>query len=180
MVSGPLRTGDSPLPTDSRALRTAAQAGLLLAAPGIVAWATGLPAVFPSLGPSAYLLATSDGPAVAPRRVVGGHAVGVVAGLAAHAVLAPGLALAPADPLGGGWLRLATAAVASVALTAGGMELTDLEHAPACATTLIVSLGVLPTLADGAVVVGAVVVLVAVDAVLPAVGESMEGRDDPE
>ena len=32
------------------------------------------------------------------------------------------------------------------------MALTDTRHAPACATTLIVSLGLLPSLADAAVI----------------------------
>ncbi|MFC6795695.1 hypothetical protein ACFQFH_16900 [Halobaculum halobium] len=39
------------------------------------------------------------------------------------------------------------------------MALTDTRHAPACATTLIVSLGLLPSVADAAVIALGVVAL---------------------
>jgi hypothetical protein len=75
---------------NSHAVLTGVYAGALLAVTGVVAWATGTPFVFPSLGPTAYLLAsqrTRDRGALA--RVVAGHAVGVVAGLGAYHALAP-------------------------------------------------------------------------------------------
>jgi hypothetical protein len=46
------------------------------------------------------------------------------------------------------------------------MLATDLRHAPACATTLIVSLGLLSELVQGGVIVAAVALLLATQAVL--------------
>ncbi|SHG47712.1 HPP family protein [Halobaculum gomorrense] len=124
----------------------------LLAVAGALAWATGRALVFPSLGPSAYLLAAgSDRPSA--RALLGGHAVGIFAGLLAYHGLADGAAITGALAAGGSaGARLAASAVASVGLTTLGMALTDTRHAPACATTLIVSLGLLPSPADAAVI----------------------------
>ena len=146
--------------------RDAAVAGCLLLTLAVLAWLTGEPVVFPSLGPTAYALAVAPNRETArPRRVVGGHALGVVAGLLAYYTLAPGLGLpASFEPASVAGARLAASAVVSVVLTAGAMLVTDLRHAPACATTLIVSLGLLPTLRQGALIVLAVAVLVGVDA----------------
>lgn len=68
----------------TRALAVGLYAGLLLVLLATVAWATGRPFVFPSLGPSAYALATDGEGRLSARRVIGGHAVGVVAGLTAY------------------------------------------------------------------------------------------------
>lgn len=143
----------------------AARAGGLLAVPGAVAWASSLPFVFPSLGPTAYLMAVRpNGDSTAPRRVVGGHAIGVLAGLLAYHALAPGLVVTAAPAaLSIGGLRLAASAVLSVGLTTAGMRATDTGHAPACATTLIVSLGLLSSLEAGAVILAGVLALVVAD-----------------
>lgn len=144
-------------------VRQAGRAGALLAGLGALVWTSGLPFLFPSLGPSAYLFATDpEGPESEPRRVVGGHAIGVAAGLSAfHLIggvdLASG-AMAPASLAG---LRLAASGVLAVALTTAGMLATDTGHAPACATTLIVALGILSTPVQGVIIVGAVVALLA-------------------
>jgi len=145
-------------------LRDGLVAGGLLLVVALLAWLTGEPVVFPSLGPTAYVLAVAPSRATSrPRRVVGGHVIGVVAGLVAYHALAPGLAVPVSlDPASVAGARLAASAVVSVTLTAGGMLLTDLRHAPACATTLIVSLGLLSTPRQGALIVLAVAVLVAV------------------
>ncbi|NHN60389.1 MULTISPECIES: HPP family protein [Halorussus] len=145
------------------ALRESATAGSLLAVVGALAVATGRPFLFPSLGPSAFLLATRpSAPTSAPRRVAGGHAVGVAAGLVAYHALASGMVLtAPPTRLTAASAALAVSGVASVALTTAGMAAADLRHAPACATTLIVSLGLLSSLADALLVVAAVAVLLA-------------------
>jgi CBS-domain-containing membrane protein len=135
--------------------------GGLLVLTGLLAWVTGQPFVFPSLGPSAYLLATApESPTSHPRRVLGGHVIGVLAGLLAYWTLAPGLAITTdAAVLADGQLRLVLSGVASVALTTAGMLATDTGHAPACATTLIVSLGLLAAPLEAAGIVVAVVVL---------------------
>lgn len=142
---------------------TGAYTGILIGVLGLFAWVTGNPLVFPSLGPTAFLLARSrEGPVVADRRVVGGHAIGVAAGLLAHHLVAPEAALSVSVPAySTAMLRLAVAAALSVALTSVVMLLADANHPPACATTLIVSLGILPTVWTGVIIVGAVVALVA-------------------
>lgn len=143
---------------------TAVYAGVLLAVLGVVAWTTGEPFVFPSLGPSAFLMAKARrGSTIAPRRVIGGHAVGVVSGLVTYGLVDPGTVLATSLPaFSSATLGLAAAAALSVLLTSAGMLATNTSHPPACATTLIVALGVLPTVQAGAVILFAVTVLVVV------------------
>lgn len=148
----------------ARALAIGVYAGVLLAVLAAVSWATGRPFVFPSLGPSAYAMATDGEGQLDARRVIGGHAVGVVAGLAAYHLLAAGLTLASLPPPHStGALRLAASGTLSVALTVAGMVATDTDHAPAAATTLIVSLGLLADPVDGVVILAAVSVLYAAD-----------------
>lgn len=147
-------------------LATSLHTGVLVAVVGTFAWVTGLPALFPSLGPSAFVLATyPDGEASDPRRVVFGHVVGVVAGLAAYHLLASGVVVteqvAPFSSVG---LRLAASSVLAIVLTVVGMLRLGVRHPPACATTLIVALGLLSTPFQGALIVVAVVVLVGVQA----------------
>ena len=152
-VSRPSQEGPHPGP---RALGVGVEAGLQVALLGGVLWATGLPFVFPSLGPTAFVLATRPGTAPA-REVLGGHLCGVAAGLIAYHALAPGLAITDTlGPLSEGGLRLAASGALSVALTAGAMVRLRAVHGPACATTLIVALGVLPGLREAAVIVAAV------------------------
>nr|WP_305794487.1 HPP family protein [Halomarina rubra] len=124
-------------------------------------WVSGESALFPSLGPSAYVLALRpDAPESRADRLVGGHAIGVAAGLVAYRTLAAGHAVVGTHaPLSASALALAAAGVCSLALTVVLMVWTDLRHAPACATTLIVSLGLLSTVRAGVVIVVAVVVL---------------------
>ncbi|ACM57714.1 HPP family protein [Halorubrum lacusprofundi] len=145
-----------------RRLGTSLYAGLLFTVLGAIAWATGQPFVFPSLGPSAFLLAfdrrSERGRAA---RIVGSHLIGGVAGLTAWWLIAPGASLtatAPAfSPAG---FRLAASATVSLVATSWAMIATDAVHAPACATTLIVSLGLLSTPTEVAIIVASVSVLV--------------------
>ena len=145
-----------------------------------VAWLSGLPMVFPSLGPSAFVLALfQDSDATAPRRVIGGHAIGVVAGLIAYHAFAGGVSMTSATAPGSlEGLRLAASAVLATMLTVGGMLATDTRHPPACATTLIVSLGLLSTPLEGAVILLAVIVLVAAHRLVLAT-ERLGGRYRP-
>lgn len=143
---------------------TGLYAGVLFVVLGCFAWATGRAFLFPSLGPSAFVLAFHTRETRAPAaRIVAAHAMGALAGFLAYSLLAPGFvitgALAPFDPAG---LRLAASAIASIVLTSWAMLATDAIHAPACATTLIVSLGLLSTPAEVALIVVSVVLLVAV------------------
>ena len=149
-----------------RRLGAGVYAGLLVAVLGVLAWATGRPFVFPSLGPSAFVLAFERrDERERAVRVVGGHLVGALAGFAAWTLLADGTAvtatLAAFSPAG---VRLAASAVVSVTATGVGMTATGTVHPPACATTLIVSLGLLSTPVAVGIIVASVCVLVAVHA----------------
>ena len=57
--------------------------------------------------------------------------------------------------------HLVASGICSIVLTSWGMIATDTNHAPACATTLIVSLGLLSTPPEVAVIAASIVVLVA-------------------
>lgn len=142
---------------------TSLYAGVLFVVLGGLAWASGQPFVFPSLGPSAFVLAFErDGDWNRSSRVVASHLIGGVAGLAAYTLLASGVSLT-AEPaaFSSGGLHLVASATLSLVATSWGMIATDTIHAPACATTLIVSLGLLSTPSEVAVIVASVVVLVA-------------------
>lgn len=120
---------------------------------------TGQPFVFPSLGPTAFLLFyTPMVPAVCPRNTVCGHAIGAAAGYLALVVF--GLTNdAPALATSVTWPRVGAAAL-SLGLTSGVMVWLKVPHPPAGATTLIVSLGILRTPSQILVLMLAVVLLV--------------------
>ncbi len=128
--------------------------GLMSAA----AFVTGAPFIFPSLGPTAFLLFyTPTAPASSPRNTVLGHLIGVGAGYLALVVF--GLTdAAPALATSVTGARVGAAAV-SLALTSGLMAWWRVPHPPAGATTLIVSLGILREPWQLAVLMGAVVLL---------------------
>ncbi|WP_407661615.1 HPP family protein [Haladaptatus caseinilyticus] len=155
-MSKPKVRGETP--------RVAFVASILLVLLGALAWASGLPFLFPSLGPSAFLLSSKVGERVSePRRVVGGHVIGVVVGLFTYHLVAPGLTvMQPSPPFSMAALRLSLSGILAVGLTTAGMVVTDLRHPPACATTLIVALGLLTKLTDGVIVVVSIAILVAV------------------
>lgn len=124
---------------------------------GFVADLTARPYIFPSLGPSAIMLfghpIRRDS---SPRNTIFGHAIGALAGYFALSVT--GLVGVPfsthvAAP------RIVAAAIA-LGLTCAFTVLFQCEHAPAGATTLIVSLGILPNPIDFAFLMAAVVILV--------------------
>lgn len=116
------------------------------------------PLVFPSLGPTAYLLSVSPtARTTTARNIVLGHLVGVVGGLVALVVFA--LADTGSAFTAGFTLARAGAAALSLGVTAAVMTWLDAGHAPAGATTLIVSLGVLTTPHELAALMTAVVFL---------------------
>jgi len=142
-----------------RAVHVGIKTGLLIALLGLIVWATGRPFIFPSLGPTAFALAL-DPDDNTIRQVVGGHLCGVLSGLLVYRATAAGLIVTTVHaPFSASSLWLAASGSLSVALTAGSMLLTRTLHAPACATTLIVSLGLLSGFTEAAIIMVAVVLL---------------------
>lgn len=123
------------------------------------ALATGEPFVFPSLGPTAFLLFyTPMLPTACPRNTFFGHLIGVLAGYLALVVF--GLTdAAPALSSGVTWDRVGAAAL-SLGLTSAVTVWCRVPHPPAGATTLIISLGILTTPVELSVLMLAVVALI--------------------
>jgi CBS domain-containing membrane protein len=133
---------------------------LSIALMALAALATGQPFVFPSLGPTAFLLFyTPDAPSASPRNTFFGHLIGALAGYLALAVFGL-LHAGPAFTTGVSAARVGAAAL-SLGLTAGFMVWLQVPHPPAGATTLIVSLGLLTQLGQLTVLMTAVVLLLA-------------------
>ena len=126
----------------------------------VAALVTGAPFIFPSLGPTAFLLFyTPMLPASSPRNSMIGHAIGAAAGYGALVVF--GLTdTGPALVEGVAWNRVGAAAL-SLGVTSGVMVWAKAPHPPAGATTLIVSLGILRDPVDLLVLMAAVALLVA-------------------
>ncbi|KZB79690.1 HPP family protein [Amycolatopsis regifaucium] len=110
---------------------------------GLCAILTGAPLLFPSLGPTAFLVfASPDAPGASPRNTVLGHLAGVLAGLTGLA--ATGLLTASPDLTHPSWARVGAAALA-LGVTCAAMAALGTPHPPAGATTLIIALGLLHT-----------------------------------
>jgi CBS-domain-containing membrane protein len=130
-----------------------------IGAMALVAYVTGEPFVFPSLGPTAFLLFyTPLLPAASPRNTIGGHLIGAAAGYLALVVFGltddpPALATHVTGARVG-------AAALSLGLTSGAMVWARVPHPPAGATTLIVSLGILREPEQLVVLMAAVALLV--------------------
>lgn len=124
----------------------------------LAALLTGSPFVFPSLGPTAFLFFyTPTNPAASPKNTILGHGIGAAAGYLSLVIF--GLtAAAPALATEVTLARVGAAAL-SLGLTSGLMVWFRVPHPPAGATTLIVSLGILATPRDLAVLMLAVVLL---------------------
>lgn len=120
---------------------------------------TGQPLIFPSLGPTAFLLFyTPRAPVASPRNSIIGHLIGVLSGYVSLVIF--GLTeRGPALAEGVTWARVGAAAL-SLALTSGFMAWLLAPHPPAGATTLIISLGILPRPSQQAFLMLAVVLLV--------------------
>jgi CBS domain-containing membrane protein len=116
------------------------------------------PFIFPSLGPTAFhYFSRQTAPTASPRNAIIGHFIGTVAGYVSLVVT--GLTTAgPAFANGVTWPRVIAAAL-SLGLTAGLMILFRASHAPAGATTLIISLGILTQLWQLVVLMTAIILL---------------------
>lgn len=133
---------------------------IAIGAMAFVAYVTGEPFVFPSLGPTAFLLFyTPMLPASSPRNTIGGHLIGAAGGYLSLVVFGLTDAL-PALAASVTGARVGAAAL-SLGLTSGAMVWLRVPHPPAGATTLIISLGILREPQQIAVLMVAVVLLVA-------------------
>lgn len=125
----------------------------------LAALITGAPFIFPSLGPTAFLLFyTPMLPASSPRNTLGGHAIGAAAGYFSLVIF--GLTDNAPALVEGVHLNRVGAAALSLGLTSGLMVWARVPHPPAGATTLIVSLGILATPSDLVVLMVAVLFMV--------------------
>ncbi|HID97467.1 MAG TPA: HPP family protein [Thermodesulfobacteriaceae bacterium] len=127
---------------------------------GWTAHLTSWPLIFPSLGPTIFLLFYSpSSPMASPRNTVLAHAAGAFTGWACFHVLillVPGAeSVAQTEPL-----RIAAAA-AALGLCGMFMSTTGIVHPPAASTTLIAALGYVDSLWTMAMLCTAVVMLCA-------------------
>ncbi len=131
---------------------------------GAVARISRTPFVFPSVGPTAILFFFHPmSPSASPRHAIYGHAIGILCGYGS--VWLMGLERAPSSlglPMG---FRRMAAVTLSLALSGSLMILLRAAHAPAAATTLIVSLG-LVTRPLHLVAIELAVILLSAEAVL--------------
>jgi hypothetical protein len=124
-----------------------------------IAAVTKQPFVFPSLGPTAFLLFYAAlGAQSAPRNVFCGHLIGVLAGYLALAIF--GLTTAPPNLSDITAPRIGAVTVC-LCLTLSLMVWLNVPHAPAGATTLIVGLGLMRTPGQLTVLMIAVVLMIA-------------------
>jgi CBS domain-containing membrane protein len=116
-----------------------------------VAMISHTPFVFPSLGPSAILFFFHPMSASAsPRHALYGHAIGILCGYGSLVVM--GLQHAGSGVNGAISVRRLFAVALSLGATAFFMVLLKVAHAPAGATTLIVSMGIITRPAHLAVI----------------------------
>jgi len=124
----------------------------------LLAWLTGLPMLFPSLGATTFILFTRPfSVAACPRSVILSHLSGIVCGWAGWALLSH----VTGDPVSLEHPDLALCLSANVgfALTAALLLILSAPHPPACATALIVATGAMAHWADLLVMAAAVLAL---------------------
>jgi CBS domain-containing membrane protein len=144
----------------SRAIYVFVNSFLTIGLLALVAMLSGTPLVFPSLGPTAFMLFHDPrSESASPRNTILGHAIGILCGYAA--LWLTGLANDP--PTMVEQLNLARVLCAAIALSTTGlvMILAKVWHPPAGATTLIVALGFITRPYHLLIVEAAVVALVA-------------------
>jgi CBS domain-containing membrane protein len=133
---------------------------LTIALLALLAVMTNSPFVFPSLGPTAYLLFIAPlAENSSPRNTLLGHAIGLVCGYAAFATT--GAAAIPFGVHAGVYWPRIFAAALSLSATGAFMVLLRAGHPPAGATTLIVSLGIISKPKELVIIEVAVLLLVA-------------------
>lgn len=148
----------SPRLAAKDAWSSAVAAGLILVV-GLTAYLAGEPWLFPSLGPTAYLLASyPDLPSSRPYNCLVGHFVGIASGFAALAIF--NAWDSPIVPLNDVSLPRLGAATLAVGLTVLVNHLLRSGHPPAAATTLLIALGALQGAWSPGIIAMGVVLLV--------------------
>lgn len=118
------------------------------------------PFVFPSLGPTAFLLFFAPlAKQSSPRNTIFGHAIGILCGYGAYVLTGAGALPFGVHP-GIFWPRILAAAL-SLSATGAFMVLLGVSHPPAGATTLIISLGIIARPRELVIIEVAVFLLVA-------------------
>jgi CBS domain-containing membrane protein len=140
------------------AVYTFVAGGVAIAVSGLVAWLLKQPLLFPSLGPTVYLFFDSPtAPEASPRNTIIGHGVAIVIGFVSLCLF--GLQSAPSILHAGVSPARVAAAALSVALSGAILHLVKAKHPPCGATTLIVSLGLLKTPEQLAMIAAGVLLL---------------------
>lgn len=140
------------------ALYTSVACLIALAVSGLAAYLTKQPSLFPSLGPVALLFFEQPMSAgSSPRNTLIGYLVAVLAGASCLALF--GLLDDPSILIEGVTLPRIGAAALSLAFTGAVLLLLRASHPPAGATVLIVSLGLLTTPSEMAMILVGVVIL---------------------
>jgi CBS-domain-containing membrane protein len=137
--------------------------GFHLVALGLLSFITGQPFLIPSLGPSIFLLGTlPDDEMNYPQRIIGGQYIGAIAGFVSFHLIVGGIEAGVSPAVSLEVLRQVFSSFAAALLTTFGMYLTDTQHPPAYATTLIISLGFLTSPFGVGVFMVAVLIMVGI------------------
>ena len=143
-----------------RTVSVTSKSALYILVLGLIAWISGNPFIFPSLGPTAYILAFDQKISHSAKVVIGGHACGILGGLVSyHLFVAPHNLMMLSEAVSTQGIFLGSGAVFAIAITTFLMLSFQVSHPPACATTLIISLGILPRWYDGLVILSAVTIM---------------------
>ncbi len=169
-------------PVKQRIIWAPVASALVLVGPAVLAVVTGQVFLFPSLGPTAVMLAHEpQHHSSRPYAVLVSHAVGFLAASVSVAIF--GVAFAPSVfETHTVSLARACAAVLALALAVFLEVVLHAEHPPAAATTLLVALGSFqPTLYSAFLIMSGVVVVLAIGEPLRRVRLKLEARlDDPD
>jgi CBS domain-containing membrane protein len=125
-----------------------------------VTYLTDAPFVFPALGPTILMVFSHPmSPGSSPRNIILGHLVGWLCGWGSLAMF--GLLSNESILTTGANLPRVLAVGLSLALTSGILVLLNVEHPPAAATTLVISLGLMSSLVELAILMLAVLLVTA-------------------
>jgi CBS-domain-containing membrane protein len=151
---------DSPVHSVPAAAWTPLVTALLVLLPGLLGIATGRPALFPSLGPTALFQAhTPDHPSSRFYNIVVSHLLGIGCGCLMVAIFGIARQKSVFEVGELSWARVG-AATAAVGLAAVLELLFRAPHPPAASTTLLVALGTFhPTWRDIVTIVMSVLVV---------------------